>query len=156
MIFQGFFFEILPKFSDFVNSNNYIGKITSKSIGLCATSFYSTQDFKWIKNRFFLLKKWEIQVIVLMITLTRSSERILNPMRLTRTYEFIHELNLHDSTPSPFRKERCTLFYCSLSYRNIPADFGIFIKPFFIIDPAKKIRFHSWKKKFELNSPLIN
>ena len=27
-----FFLEILPKFSDFANSDDYIGKITSKSI----------------------------------------------------------------------------------------------------------------------------
>jgi len=29
-----FFFELLAKFSDFVNSDDCIGKITSKSIGL--------------------------------------------------------------------------------------------------------------------------
>ena len=28
----GFFFKLLPKFYDFVNSNEYIRKITSKSI----------------------------------------------------------------------------------------------------------------------------
>ena len=32
--FFAFFFEILPKLSDFVNSGDYIGKITSKSIRL--------------------------------------------------------------------------------------------------------------------------
>ena len=32
--FGVFFFEILPKFSDFVNSDDWIGKITSKSIKL--------------------------------------------------------------------------------------------------------------------------
>ena len=33
---------------------------------------------KLIKNSFFFVKKWEIQVIIFMIMLTSSSERILN------------------------------------------------------------------------------
>ena len=39
--------------------------------------------FKLIKNRFYLVEKLEIQVIEFMIMLTRSSERIVNPMRYT-------------------------------------------------------------------------
>ena len=38
---------------------------------------------KLLKNRFFLVKKLEIQVIVFMIMHTRSSERIFNPMHYT-------------------------------------------------------------------------
>ena len=38
---------------------------------------------KLIKKWLLLVKKWEIQVIISMIMLTRSSERIFNPMRYT-------------------------------------------------------------------------
>ena len=47
------------------------------------TSFYLKEDSKLIKNRIFLMKKWKIQVIVFMIKLFRSSERIFFPMRYT-------------------------------------------------------------------------
>ena len=36
-----------------------------------------------------LVEKWEIQVIVSMIMLTRSSERIFNPMRYTGIFKFL-------------------------------------------------------------------
>ena len=42
-------------------------------------SFYSKKDLKLIKN-------WEIQVIVFMIMLTRSSGKIINPIRYTGQY----------------------------------------------------------------------
>ena len=48
------------------------------------TSFYAKKEnFKLIKNRFFLVKKCEIQVIVSMVMLARSSEWIFNTMRYT-------------------------------------------------------------------------
>ena len=53
-----------------------------------STSFYSTTDIKLIKKNFFQVKKWEIQVVIFMIRLTRSSKRIFNPMRYTG-WEFV-------------------------------------------------------------------
>ena len=48
------------------------------------TSFYSKTDLKLIKNRFFLVKKCEIQVIVfIMNMLTRSSDGVFHSMRNT-------------------------------------------------------------------------
>ena len=47
------------------------------------TCFYSKKDLKLIKNSFFLVKKWEILVIICMIMFTRSSDRIFNPMHYT-------------------------------------------------------------------------
>ena len=38
------------------------------------------------KKGLFLVEKWEIQVIISMIMLTRSSESIFNPMRYTGSY----------------------------------------------------------------------
>ena len=38
-------------------------------------------EFNIKKKELFLVKEWEIQVIITMIMLTRSSERILNPWR---------------------------------------------------------------------------
>ena len=57
--------------------------VSEKSHENYTISFYSKQDFKLIQNRFFRVKKLEIQVIVFMIMLTRSSERIFYPMRYT-------------------------------------------------------------------------
>ena len=45
------------------------------------TSFYLKKKLKLIKTIFFPVKKWKIQVILFMNMLTRSSERIFNPMR---------------------------------------------------------------------------
>ena len=45
--------------------------------------FLFKKDLKLTKNRFFLVKKWVIVVTVFMIMLSRSSERIFNPMRYT-------------------------------------------------------------------------
>ena len=45
--------------------------------------FLFKKYLKLIKNWFFLVKKIEIQVIAFMSMLTRSSERIFNPMRDT-------------------------------------------------------------------------
>ena len=36
-----------------------------------------------MKKGLCLVKKWEIQVIIFLILLTRSTERIFNPMRYT-------------------------------------------------------------------------
>ena len=83
--FQLFFFELLPKFSDFVNSNDCIGKVTSKAIWLYPV-FIKKKIIIIMKNRFFVVKKWEIQVIISMILLTPSSKRIFNPMRYTGWY----------------------------------------------------------------------
>ena len=79
---QFFFFKLLPKFSDFINSDDYAGKITSEYIRLQPV-FFSKKDLKITKNRFFSSEKLEIQVIVYMTMHTRSSERNFNPMRYT-------------------------------------------------------------------------
>ena len=47
------------------------------------TSLYSNKHLKLIKNIFLPVKKWEIQIIVYIIMLTRFSKRIFNPMRYT-------------------------------------------------------------------------
>ena len=63
------FFENLPKFSDFVNF---------------VIRFYSKKDLKLIKNRYFLVENWEIEV-------TRSSVRIFIPKRYIGTiYVYIY------------------------------------------------------------------
>ena len=54
-------------------------KNTSKSIRLQPV----LKNLKIIENRYFLMKKREIQVILFMTMLTRSSKRIINPMRFT-------------------------------------------------------------------------
>ena len=41
------------------------------------------KNVKLIKNRYFLVKNGEIQVIISVNMLTRSSDRIYNPMRYT-------------------------------------------------------------------------
>ena len=52
------------------------------------SGFIQKKIFKLIKNRFFLVKKGEFQVITIMIMLTRSSEGIFNPMRYADFYEY--------------------------------------------------------------------
>ena len=54
--FLHFFFEILPKFSDFVNFDDCIEKITSKLIRLQPV-FIKKKDLKLVRNRFILVKK---------------------------------------------------------------------------------------------------
>ena len=76
--FCSFFFELLLKFSDFVNSDVCIGKITSKFIEYI--QFSLKKYLKFIKIRFILVKKLKIQVIISMIIIIRSSERIFNPI----------------------------------------------------------------------------
>ena len=65
------YFKLLPKLSNFSNSDDSIGKTTSKSIRINPAFKRNLEilkkDFKSIKNRFFLVKKWEIQVIISMI-----------------------------------------------------------------------------------------
>ena len=62
---SNFFFKLLPKFNDFINSDDCIGTITSKSIRLQP------------------VKKKKIQVITFMTMLTCPLENIFNPMRYT-------------------------------------------------------------------------
>ena len=50
------------------------------------TSVSSIKYLTLIKNIFLLVKKWEIQVTISMITRTRSSDRIFNPMRFIDYY----------------------------------------------------------------------
>jgi len=45
--------------------------------------FLFEKSFEIDKNQIFLSKKLEIQVIAFIIMLTRSSQRIFNPMRYT-------------------------------------------------------------------------
>ena len=69
---------MLSKFSDFVNSDDWIWKShqhLSDYIHFCIQ-----KDLKLIKDRFFLGEKWEIQLIISMTMLTRSSEIFFNPM----------------------------------------------------------------------------
>ena len=68
-----FLLEILQKFNDLVNSDDCIGKITSKSIRL-QQFFYrkKIKDLKLIKNRFYSSEK----MINSGELLTRSSERL--------------------------------------------------------------------------------
>jgi len=72
---------MLPKSIEFVNFDDGIGKSTSKFIGL--QSVVIKKRFEVDKNQIFSSEKGEFQVIVFMIMLTRSSERIFNPMRYT-------------------------------------------------------------------------
>ena len=73
----GFFFKLLPKFSDFIDSDDWIEKkwhqILSRYI-----QFLFKKRFYIIKKGLFLIKKWKIQVIRSMIMLTRSLERNFN------------------------------------------------------------------------------
>ena len=50
---------------------------------LTISSFYWNIDLNLIKKWLLIVKKWESQVIITMIMLTRSSERIFNPSRYT-------------------------------------------------------------------------
>ena len=69
------FLKLLPKCSDYINSVDCIWKITSKYIRLYPA---------FIKKKvLFLMKKLEIQVIISIVILTRSSERVFNPSRYT-------------------------------------------------------------------------
>ena len=78
-----FFLEIFTRSSDFVNSVDCVGKITSKSVRLQPV---------FIQKRFEVNKKWEIEVIISMTMLPRSSERIFNPMRCTgNMYEHVDQ-----------------------------------------------------------------
>ena len=54
MIFK-VYFELLPKLSDFVNSDDSIGKITSKFIGRCPVCI--EKRFEDNKKKLFLVKK---------------------------------------------------------------------------------------------------
>ena len=75
----GFFLWFFLNTSQFfVNSDGKKFHPENHNIFQTTTSFYSKKDLKIIKHRFFLVKKkLEIQVIVCMIMLTRSSEKIL-------------------------------------------------------------------------------
>ena len=76
------FFEILPKLSVFVNTDDCIGKFTTKSIRLQLV-FLSKKKFEVNKKSYFSSEKWEFQVIVLITVLTHSSAMIFKPMRYT-------------------------------------------------------------------------
>ena len=72
--FLSFFFEFLPKISNFVNTDNCIGKISSNSIWIYPV--FITKKFEVDKMYIFLMKNWEIQIKTCMIFLYRSSDRI--------------------------------------------------------------------------------
>ena len=80
--FEHFFFKSPSKFSDFINFDDGVGNIISKCIKLCPV-FYSLKDLNLIKKDLFLVKKLFIQVIISMIMINPSSERIFNPSRYT-------------------------------------------------------------------------
>ena len=72
-----FYFNVLfviYKNSDELHRNYHI------KIYQTTSTFYSKKYLMLIKNIYFLVKKWEIQVIVFMIMRTRSSGRIFIPM----------------------------------------------------------------------------
>ena len=71
--FAVFFLEIIPKFRVFKNFYDCIGRSTPKSIR--QQLVFIKKKNRLIKNRFFLVNKGEIHVIVSMIRFTRSSER---------------------------------------------------------------------------------
>ena len=77
-LFYSLFFLLLPKFSGFINFDNCIGKIYIK-IYQTISRLYSKKDLKLIKKKKILEKKCEIQVIISMIMLIHSSEKIFNP-----------------------------------------------------------------------------
>ena len=52
---ETFFLELLPKFNDFINSDDYIGKIASKSIRL--QPVFIQKIFVFNKKILFLVKK---------------------------------------------------------------------------------------------------
>ena len=58
-----YFFELLPKFSNFVNSNDCIGKITLEYIRLYPVFIQKRFEINK-KIRYFLLEKWVFQVII--------------------------------------------------------------------------------------------
>ena len=76
--FKQFFFSKYFQCS-FVNSDDCIGKITSKSIRLPPVLIQTKCEVD--QKRFYLVKNWEIQIILFMIMFTRSPERIFNPIR---------------------------------------------------------------------------
>ena len=60
--------------------------------------FLFKTNLKLLINRYFLVTIWEIQVILFMIMLTRSSKRIFNPMRSTGLiYATVNILNIYYS-----------------------------------------------------------
>ena len=75
LAFFSVFLELLAKFRDCVNSDNFIGKITSNFIRIYPV-FVFKKHLKLVKNR-------EIQVNTCMIIFTRSSGNIFNPMLYT-------------------------------------------------------------------------
>ena len=76
-----FFFNYLRSLAIFINSDDCIGKIASKSIKLF--SFYPKKDFNLIKHSIISSRKIRNSGNYIMIMLTRSSERILDPSRYT-------------------------------------------------------------------------
>ena len=55
---------------------------TDSNLSDC-NQFLFKNRFKFNKYIFFIVKKWEIQAIIFLITLTRYTERIFNAMRYT-------------------------------------------------------------------------
>ena len=84
-------FQIISKYQRFYKfwwlyRKNYI------KIYQAVSSFYAETDLNSIKKYgSFLMNKWETQVIISIIVLTRSSERIFNPSRYTCCiYDYAH------------------------------------------------------------------
>ena len=71
------------KSSDFLNSEDYIGKLTSKYIRVQPVFVLFQRIFKYIKIDFFTIEKKEIQAILFIIIIFRFSENLFNPMRYT-------------------------------------------------------------------------
>ena len=66
------FIKLLLKLSDFINSDDCFGKITYKSIRQQPV-FMKKKKLKFIKKQIFLLKKWEIQVVLRKGYLTQAA-----------------------------------------------------------------------------------
>ena len=87
-------------FSDFIISDDCIGKLISKSISLYPV--FVRKNWIQYKKGLFIEKKYKMQVIISMIIPTRSSERIFNAMRYTGNiyiYLFILSYNIISSCP---------------------------------------------------------
>ena len=111
MFFFAIFSELLPKFSYFVNSNDCLGKLRSKSIRL--QQFPLKKDFEANKNEIFCSEKRKIQEILFMIMLIRSSERIINPMRFTGLLDTGASVNIIDGDSLNTIKDHVHLRKCN-------------------------------------------
>ena len=80
------FFLLLPKFIDFVNSDDCNGEVTSKSIRLYLV--FIEKDLKLVENRFFFLEK-AIKLSYIFLAKQEISEAYTNVPAMTHVNYFI-------------------------------------------------------------------